>query len=187
MEHTQAQNIGQDTVPGGMGWRAFQIVGLVTALTWLVSYVVFLNGYEAFQTIFGLSNPLYILGGIGYGLSPIMSLALVVIAFWPGALGRLTRSDLPALVARAVLLVVPTLWLGAVFLGDSSMITAMVNAPLGRSSALGIVGGNVIHVVFQHWFQGSVAIALALVPSRFGTLTLAERPAGIQCAVVGCE
>lgn len=44
-----------------------------------------------------------------------------------------------------------------------------------------------LHVVFQHWFQGLVAVTIALVPEQFATLTESPTPAGIQCAVVQCE
>jgi hypothetical protein len=45
-------------------------------------------------------------------------------------------------------------------------------------------GGVFLHVVFQHWFQAIAAIAVALVPQQFDTLTESPTPAGVQCALV---
>lgn len=169
-----------------MGWRLFQLAGLLIALSWIVSYFLYLDGYTAMQVVFGTSNLLWFLGGIGYVLSPLLSVVLIGIAVWPRALAVLDGTDATALVARAVVFLVPVLWLGSVFVGDTAMIDRMLAAPLGHSTALPVVGGAFIHTVFQHWFQGLAAMLLALAPSRFSTLTDADHPAGIQCAVVQC-
>lgn len=171
----------------GIGWRLFQVVGLVTALSWLVSYAVFLDGYTALTVVFGISNPVWFLGGLAYFLSPVVSVVLIAIAVWPRALAFLDRSNASALAARAVLVLVPLFWMGVVFVGGSAMMGELLAAPLGGTLALPVPGGAFFHVVFQHWFQGLVAIALGFVPEEFATLTDADRPAGIQCAVVQCS
>lgn len=184
---TMGQARTQKTLRGpasiGLGWRAFQVGGLLIAASWLFSYVVFLNGFEAWQTIFGLENPIWITFGIGYFFSPLLSIVLIAIAVWPGALALLNRGDRRALIARVGLFLVPTMWLGSVFVGDSAMIDAMIRNPLGHSRALPVTGGAFFHVVFQHWFQGFSAMLLALVPSHFATLTNSDRPAGTGAVV----
>jgi len=184
MAQAQVRDTEHDTAPAGAGWRLFQLAGLLTAITWIASYFLYLDGYTALQVVFGTSNLLWFLGGIGYFLSPLLSVVLIGMAVWPRAFSFFTRGDTTALAVRAVVFLVPVLWLGSVFVGDTAMINRMLTAPLGHSSALPVVGGATIHVVFQHWFQGLAAMLLALVPERFTPLTDSEQPAGLQCAVV---
>lgn len=186
MAQAHSRETGHDTRPAGIGWRAFQLLGLLTALSWIVSYTVFLNGFEALGTVFAGTSPLWTVGGIAYFLSPAISVVLIGISVWPRALAVLDRGGWTAMVARSLLFAIPVLWLGTTFVGAPSMLTGMLNAPLGHSTALPIFGGAFVHTVFQHWFQGFAAIALALAPGRFEVLTDAERPAGIQCSFLQC-
>lgn len=167
----------------GVGWRTFQLLGFLTAISWLVSYALFLDGYTALFAVFGTGNPLWMAGGIAYFLSPVISLVLIAIAVWPGALSVLNGEDAKAVAARSVLFVIPVLWMVVVFVGGSAMMYEMLHDPLGPTMALPVAGGAFFHVVFQHWFQGLTSIALALAPEQFRTLTDSDRPAGTGAVV----
>lgn len=183
MAEAQTQETLQHPASIGLAWRTFQLAGLVMAVSWIVSYLLFLDGYTALQVVFGTSNLLWFVGGIGYFLSPLISVILITIAVWPEALAILHGDDLKAIGLRAFLFVIPFLWLGSVFVGDTAMVDRMLTAPLGHSVALPVVGGAFFHTVFQHWFQGFAAMLLALVPTRFSTLTDSDRPAGTGAVV----
>lgn len=169
------------------GWRVLQVVALLSALSWLVSYVLFVDGYTALTEGLGGAGIFDTIGGIVYGLSPIVSLVVVAIALWPGAFSFLNDGDAKAVVARAVIFAIPFLWMANVLLGGSPMVDKLFTVPLQQSMALPVFGGVFLHVVFQHWLQGLIAITIALVPEQFATLTESPTPAGLQCAVVQCE
>ncbi|WP_433628478.1 hypothetical protein [Halomicrococcus sp. NG-SE-24] len=88
-------------------------------------------------------------------------------------------------VARAVLFVLPALWMVNVFVG-TPMVDKLITVPLQSSRMVPTFSGVFLHVVFQHWFQSIAAIVLALTPQQFSTLTESPTPAGVQCAVVDC-
>lgn len=178
MGQAQAKDALQTPASLGVGWRLFQLGGFLTAVSWFLSYFLFLDGYTALQVVFGTDNLLWVIGGIGYFLSPLLSVVLIAIAVWPGALAFLNGDGRRALAARAVLFLIPFLWLGSVFVGDTAMVNQMLTNPLGKSVALPVMTGATVHVVFQHWFQGFAAMLLAMVPERFSTLTDSDRPAG---------
>lgn len=186
MAQAHSRETGPDGSLAGIGWRTFQLLGLLTALSWIVSYAMFLDGYEALAVVFQPNSVVGAVASLAYFLSPLISLVLVAIAVWPRALSALDGTSRVALAARSLLVLVPVIWLGTVFIGAPAMITGMFVDPLGHSMALPVFGGQFVHVLFQHWFQGLAAIALGLVPGRFGTLTHAARPAGLQCSVVEC-
>lgn len=169
----------------GTGWRVFQVAALLSALSWLVSYVLFIDGYTALTEGLGGGGILAQWGGIIYGLSPIISIIVIVMAVSPESFAFLGGSDWKAWAARAVFFVIPFLWMVNVFMG-TPMVNKLFTVPLDQSGALPVFGGVFLHVVFQHWFQAPAAMTIALVPEKFAALTASEAPAGIQCAVVDC-
>lgn len=168
------------------GWRVFQALAFLAALSWLVSYILFVDGYTAITE--GLGGEFFgMVGGIVFGLSPIVSLLLLGMAFSPESFAFLEGKTPKAWGARAIIFLIPFLWMMNVMFGGSPMVDKLFTVPLQQSKALPAFGGVFLHVVFQHWFQGLAAITIALVPEKFATLTESPSPAGIQCAVVDCE
>lgn len=186
---SEVQTAESDSSSGGIstGWRVFQVIALLAALSWLVSYVLFVDGYTALTEGLSGQGPFAMIGGIVFGLSPIVSLVVIGIAVWPEAFAFLDDGDAKAMIARAVIFLIPFLWMANVLFGGSPMVDKLFTRPLEQSMALPLFGGVFLHVVFQHWFQGLVAVTIALVPEQFSTLTDSPTPAGIQCAVVQCE
>ena len=161
----------------GPGWRLFQIVALISAVSWLFSYLVFGNPL-------GRIEPAW--GSIVWVLSPIISIFIIGIAVAPERLSFLQDTDAKGLVGRGVLLFVAGLWIVNVFIA-TPMVTKLFTEPLAASRVIPAFGGVFLHVVFQHWFQSLAAITLALVPEKFSTITDSSTPAGVQCAVVECS
>lgn len=163
-------------------WRVFQILGLLVALSWLVSFILYSGPYE---WLAAGEVPSY--GTLVFDLSPILSIFLIVLALAPEKLAFVRGSDWKAWVTRAILLLLPVLWMLNVFTGPRSvMIDKLISVPLNQSGMIPFFGGVFLHVVFQHWFQAVTALVFALVPEQFGTLTESATPAGVQCAVVDC-
>lgn len=167
----------------GGAWRVFQLVALVTALSWIVSYFA-MAGYTSLLT--GSGRGIDILGAYIFGLSPIISVIILLLAVAPDKLGFLSGNGAIGMVARIIVLALPLLWMVNVFIG-TPMVNKLITDPLGASKAVPVFGGVFFHVVFQHWFQSLAAIVLALVPDQFAALTESPTPAGIQCAVIDCE
>lgn len=166
----------------GSVWRVFQILGLVVALSWLVSFILYSGPYE---WLLAGEVPSY--STLIFDLSPILSIFLIVLAVAPEKLAFVRGNDAKAWVTRAVLLALPVLWMLNVFFGPrSAMIDKLITIPLNQSGMIPFFGGVFLHVVFQHWFQAVTALVFALVPEQFGTLTESPTPAGVQCAVVDC-
>lgn len=189
MAQAQAQGAGTGKGPSGeigTGWRVFQVAALLSALSWLVSYILFVDGYTALTEGLGGGGILAQWGGIIYGLSPIISIIVIVMAVSPDSFGFLNDSNWKAWLARSVFFVIPFLWMINVFMG-TPMVDKLFTIPLDQSGALPIFGGVFLHVVFQHWFQALAAMTIALVPEKFAALTESPTPAGIQCAFVNCE
>lgn len=161
----------------GSGWRLFQIVALMSAVSWLFSYLVFGNPLDRIEPAWG---------SIVWVLSPIISICTIGIAVAPERLSFLQDTDAKGLVGRGVLLLVAGLWMVNVFIA-TPMVTKLFTEPLAASRVIPAFGGVFLHVVFQHWFQTLAGIALALVPGQFSTITESPTPAGVQCAVVECE
>lgn len=189
MAQPQADDARTGPAPTGeitTAWRLFQVVAFLAALSWLVSYVLFVDGYTALTE--GLGEGFFgMVGGVVYGLSPIVSILLLGIAFSPESFAFLDDRNWTAWVTRAVIFLVPFLWMANVLLGSSPMVDKLFTVPLEQSQALPVYGGVFLHVMFQHWFQGLAAITIALVPEKFAALTESPTPAGLQCAVVDCE
>lgn len=181
---TETQGVGASGIGGG--WRVFQVLGLLTALSWLFSWLVFSN---PFQWVGGLAaGELPAWGAVIFDLSPIVSIVLIALAVAPRTLRFMKGNNPTAYIARAIIFVLPALWMLNVFLGPRSiMIDKLIGTPLNPSKMIPLYGGVFLHVVMQHWFQSIAAIAFALVPDQFAALTESETPAGIQCAVVQCE
>lgn len=178
MADAQAQGTGTASSGGiSSAWRVFQVVGLLVALSWLGSWWI-LEGYSRITEGYG---------GVVFALSPLVSLVIIAMAVSPGSFAFLDDGDWKAWTARIVIFVIPFLWMYNVMFGGSPMVDKLFTVPLEGSQALPFYGGVFLHVVFQHWFQGLVAITIALVPEQFATLTESPSPAGIQCAVVDCE
>lgn len=160
----------------GPGWRLFQVVALISAVSWLFSYL--------------LGDPLSRLepawGSIVWVLSPIISIFIIGIAVAPEKLSFMKEGSAAGLVARGLLLIVAGLWMVNVFVG-TPMVDKLFTEPLAASRMIPAFAGVFLHVVFQHWFQSLAAVALALVPEQFSTITDSPTPAGVQCAVVECE
>lgn len=172
------------------GWRVFQAVALLTALSWLGSYVLMYDPGSGFRGVLaGGQGLLEAWGNIVFDLSPILSVFIIALAVVPERLSYLTRgNDWTSAVTRVVLFALPVLWMVNVFVGPRAvMIDKLISQPLNPSGMIPFFGGVFLHVVLQHWFQAIAAITLALVPETFATLTESPTPAGVQCAVVECE
>jgi hypothetical protein len=126
-------------------------------------------------------------GGIVSALSITVALIAVGLAVVPEKFSVLSRaSGAKGIALRAIVLVIPALRMVNVFIG-TPMVDKLITIPFQASGMIPFVGGVFLHVVFQHWFMPASAIALALVPNAFATITESSTPAGIQCAVVQCE
>lgn len=166
-------------------WRVFQIVALLTAISWLVSYALFVSPFGWVGGLFSGELPAY--GDVVFDLSPIVSIFIIALAVFPERLSFLTNGNgIGTGVTRAVLFVLPLLWMINVMFGGSPMVDKLITVPLDASRMIPLPGGVFLHVVMQHWFQSIAAIALALAPQQFSTLTESSTPAGVQCAVVDC-
>lgn len=167
-----------------IAWRLFQIVGLIVALSWLVSYI----SMEGYLAILSGGGPPGIpgLASIVFFFSPIVSVIVIVLAVKPEWLRIISESSPRGWVLRAIVLGFPLLWMVNVFVGWV-MVDKLITAPLGESNAVPLYAGVFFHVVFQHWFQSLAALVLGLVPDQFATLTESPTPAGVQCAVIDCE
>lgn len=170
----------------GTGWRVFQILALLSALGWLVSYVAF----TAFDGAFSWVGPMFAgeipaWGDVVFDISPIVSVLVILLAVWPSALQFMQKDNWQAYLARVVAFLIPAAWMLNVFVG-TPMVDKLITQPLAPSGQIPFFAGVFLHVVFQHWFQAIAAIAFSLVPDQFETLTASETPAGIQCAVVDC-
>lgn len=172
---------GRGTI--GLGWRVFQILGLLTALSWLGSYVLFVRPFGWVGGLLSGTLPDY--GTVVFDISPIVSVIVILLAVWPRSLRFLQGQSNGAYVLRAIVFVIPALWMVNVFTG-TPMVDKLITVPLEGSRMIPLFGGVFLHVVFQHWFQAIAAIAFSLVPDQFEALTASEAPAGIQCAVVEC-
>jgi hypothetical protein len=170
----------------GTGWRIFQVLALLTALSWLGSFLLFSEPYGWVAGLFAGELPEW--GTLVFDLSPIVSIILILLAVAPGQLRFMEGDDWKAYLVRAVVLVLPALWMLNVFVGPRQvMIDKLIATPLDPSNMIPLWGGVFLHVVMQHWFQSIAAIAFALVPEQFDTLVESPTPAGVQCAVVECE
>lgn len=180
----EAPSTGTDAGHISTGWRVFQVVALLTALSWLMSYALFVTPFGWVGPMFGGELPAW--GDVVFDLSPIVSIFVIALAVFPERLSFLTEgSGWTTTVARAVLLILPALWMVNVFVG-TPMVDKLITVPLQPSRMIPTFGGVFLHVVFQHWFQSIAAIVLALAPQQFSTLTESPTPAGVQCAVVDC-
>lgn len=171
-----------DTI--SIGWRAFQVLGLLSALSWLASYVLFASPFQWVGPLLRGTLPAW--GDVVFDFSPLVSVIVVLLAVAPERLDFAKGSSSTAFALRAVVLVLPALWMVNVFIG-TPMVDKLITQPLAASRMIPTVAGVFLHVVFQHWFQAIAAIGFALVPDQFRTLTASASPAGIQCAVVQCE
>lgn len=164
-------------------WRVFQILGLLVALSWLASFILYSGPYGWVAGLFQGDIPSY--GTVVFDLSPILSVFLIVLALAPEKLAFVRGSGWKTWVTRGILLLLPVLWMLNVFTG-TPMVDKLIADPLGQSRMIPFFAGVFGHVVFQHWFQAVTALVFALVPEQFGTLTESPTPAGVQCAVVDC-
>ena len=160
----------------GPGWRVFQLIALVVAVSWLYSQFV----------EFGVQIPDAQWGAVVIFLSPIISLYIIGIALVPERMSFMQEANWKGYLGRGLLGVLSVLWMVNVFIGGQ-MVDRLFTMPLAASKALPFFGGVLLHVVFQHWFQTLAGLAMALVPQQFSALTESPTPAGVQCAVVDCE
>jgi hypothetical protein len=187
---TDSQEGGTGAAGIGLGWRVFQVVALLTALSWLGSYVLMYDPGSGIRSVLaGGTGLMEAWGNIVLDLSPILSIFIIALAVFPERLSYLTRgNDWTSIATRVLLFALPVLWMVNVFIGPRSvMIDKLISQPLNQSGMIPFFGGVFLHVVFQHWFQAIAALTLALVPEKFATLTESTAPAGVQCAVVECE
>lgn len=183
----QAHNTSSTSGVSGnisIGWRVFQVLGLLSALSWLTSYILFVTPFQWVGPM--LSGTLPSWGSVVFDLSPIVSVIVILLAIAPERLGFADSDSALAYAIRAVVLILPALWMLNVFVG-TPMVDKLITQPLNPSRMIPAFSGVFLHVVFQHWFQAIAALGFALVPNQFGTLTESSTPAGIQCAVVQCE
>lgn len=185
---TPSTGTGTGTQPDsiGAGWRAFQVLGLLSALAWLGSYVAFVAPNGAFSWVGPMfTGDLPAWGTVVFDISPLVSVLVILLAVWPRALQFMQGDDWTAYAGRAIAFLIPAAWMLNVFVG-TPMVNKLITQPLAASRMIPMFAGVFLHVVFQHWFQAIAAIAFSLVPDQFETLTASETPAGIQCAVVDC-
>jgi len=180
----QPSNAGGESGSISIGWRLFQILGLLSALSWLASYALFVTPFQWVGPMLDGTVPVW--GDVVFDFSPLVSVVVVLLAVAPGALEFTDRGDAVSYAVRAVVLLLPVLWMLNVFVG-TPMVAKLLAQPLEPSRMVPTFAGVFFHVVFQHWFQAIAALGFALVPNRFGTLTGSQTPAGIQCALVRCE
>lgn len=186
--HESQETGGQRGI--SIGWRVFQIVALLTALSWLASYLLFTTpGTWIDPLLAGELGLMESWGDIVFDLSPILSVFVIGLAVFPERLSFLTQHrGWTSSVTRVILFALPVLWMVNVIIGPRSvMIDKLIAQPMNPSKMIPFYGGVFLHVVMQHWFQSLAAIVLALVPEQFDTLTESPTPAGIQCAIVECE
>ncbi|MFT4922842.1 MAG: hypothetical protein ACI8XM_002061 [Haloarculaceae archaeon] len=183
----QAHESSRPDVASGdisIGWRVFQLLGLLTALSWLASYILFASPFQWVGPLFAGTLPEW--GAVVFDFSPIVSLIVILLAIAPDRLRFADGGTTLAYAARAIIFIVPALWMVNVFIG-TPMVNKLIAEPLNASRMIPMFSGVFLHVVFQHWFQAIAAIGFALVPNQFGSLTDSASPAGVQCAVVQCE
>lgn len=167
-----------------VGWRVFQVLGLLSALSWLTSYILFVTPFKWVGPLLNGTLPSW--GTVVFDLSPIVSVIVILLAVAPERLKFAKGNSALAYAVRGVVLILPALWMLNVFIG-TPMVDKLITQPLNPSRMIPTFAGVFLHVVFQHWFQAIAALGFALVPNQFGTLTESPTPAGIQCAVVQCE
>ena len=175
-----------DDDPRGIssGWRAFQILGLLSALSWLASYTLFVTPFQWVGPMLNGTVPAW--GDVVFDFSPFVSIVVILLTVAPGSLGFTNRSNVASYAVRTLVLALPVLWMLNVFIG-TPMVTKLFAHPLEPSRMVPIFAGVFVHVVFQHWFQAIAALGFALAPTQFEALTGSQTPAGIQCALVQCE
>lgn len=167
----------------GIGWRVFQIVALLSAVSYIAGWIY----GDPSRYLAGLgSADLAAYTGIISFLSPIVSVFLIVLAIAPDSLSWLTDAETtPAKVTLGFLLALTVAWMVNAFF--TPMYTKLVTVPMDPSGVLPITGGVFLHMVFQHWFQSIATVVLAVAPKTFKDITDSPTPAGLQCAVVECE
>lgn len=166
----------------GPTWRAFQVIGFIAAVTYIIGWAV----NDPSRYLVGNATLLQSATGVVAFLSPIVALIMIGLAVSPESFRPLTQHDtVLAKVTLGAVLVLTALWLvnGLVF---TPMYTKFVTTPLNPSMVVPIPGGVALHMIFQHWFMSFSVIALVLNPDGFKTITESETPAGLQCAVVEC-
>lgn len=164
----------------GLGWRIFQLVGLVAGLSYLVGW---LSG-NPLRYIEGMDSPLSAWTGTIALLSPLVAIALIVLAIDPQALAFLRKRTATARILQALFLILTVGWMVNALLW-TPMYTKFLTTPLEPAQVLPIPGGVFVHMVLQHWFQSIAVLVLALAPQRFTALTDSPQ-ARVQCAVVKC-
>lgn len=162
----------------GLGWRLFQIIALVVAVSWLASYVLFGTPLDRLMT--------FEWGQIVWVLSPVISIFIIGMAVVPEKLAFIHESGPKGYGTRFLLFLIATLWMVNIFI-DTPMVTMLFEDPQGASKMIPLYAGVFLHVVVQHWLQALAAISIALVPAQFATLTQSSTPGGVQCAVIDCE
>lgn len=166
----------------GPGWRLFQFVGVVAALSYLFGW--FYAGPNRYLD--GLGGGVQSTWGSVVGLlSPIVAIVMIVLALAPERMSFLTERRPGARLALAAILVLAAAWMvNAIFF--SPMYDKFLTTPGDPAKVLPISGGVFLHMVLQHWFQSIAVIVLALSPERYASLLRSPVPAGLQCAVVRC-
>lgn len=179
---TTTEDTGTDESVGA-GWRAFQAVALVTAISYVVGWITL--------------DPVHYLTGWGTGseltlglitfFSPLISITLIGLALAPDSLSWLTDAD--TWTSRVLLGLLLGLALSWMFAGafTGGMYELLVTSPLEASVLLPFTGGVFLHLAFQHWFQSIALIVLAVQPQGFRSLTEAPTPAGLHHAVLSSE
>jgi uncharacterized membrane protein YhdT len=179
----ELDTVGGGEGPVGLGWRVFQLLALLAGVSYVIGWVVagpasYLDGVIDAPGALSSYTSLISL------LSPLVSVAVILLAVDPHRLNLLTRKGPAARVAAILLLVVTVGWLvNGLF---TPMYTKFITTPFAPAQVLPIPGGVALHMVLQHWFQSFAVLALALMPYRFRALVDSPSPAGIQCAVVRC-
>lgn len=179
-ETTGYQDVGRERQIGPT-WRAFQIIGFIAAVTYLVGWLM----GDPTRYLTGNATAVETLTGMVSFLSPIVALIMIGLAVSPESFKPLTqRKDLASYTVLGIILVLTVAWLVNGWF--TPMYEKLVTIPLDPSMVAPVPGGVFFHMVFQHWFMSFATIALVLYPDGFTTITESETPAGFQCAVVEC-
>lgn len=166
------------------GWRIFQIIGLLAAVSYIIGWAT-TNPGSRLDAMRADVSSLDAWTGLVTFLSPIVGLAMIVLALEPRAFRFMTERSRAGRIAGVLLLLLTAGWFLNALL-NTPMYDKLLNTPMSQSKVLPITGGVFLHMVFQHWFMSAAVFVLALAPSVFAPLIRSPRPAGLQCAVISC-
>lgn len=166
------------------GWRAFQAVALISAVSWLLSYILFVQPFAWVGPLFA-NGVVPKWGNVIFDISPLLSVVIILMAVAPRTLAFMDDDDWLGIIARSLLAFYAAAWMINVLIA-TPMVGMLFEQPLAASKMVPVFGGVFFHVVIQHWFQAVAGFVFAVASDPFEVLTEAPTPSGVQCAVVDC-